>query len=79
MSESKYRDKLGRKQGQTVAKPHGRHHVDSVCRYILETEAKDFNENPSVKHVYYDAYAVLFGVATAGEMLRRTRDEQDRT
>lgn len=62
------------KQGQTVAKPHGRHHVDSVCNYILEHEEKDFRENPSTNHVYYDAYAVIYGIAAANRMAASARE-----
>lgn len=72
-------DPLGRKH-QMRRRPPGRHLVDNVCNYILEHEKKDFysdHERPSAKHVYFDAYAVIYGVDSAMTMLRDAQKEWD--
>lgn len=63
---------------QTVKKPKNRAQVDSVCNYILMHEEEDFfkgDNKPSAKHVYYDAYSVMFGSVEAGQMLAEAREE----
>lgn len=74
-------DPLGRKH-QSVRKPKNRHHVDSVCNYILDTEHNDFystsGERPSINHVYFDAYAVIHGLEAAMIMLRNAQEEFDK-
>ena len=73
-------DPLGRNHS-IVRKPLNRHHVDAVCDYILVHEEKDFfagDERPSVNHVYYDAYVVLFGSSQAIGMLTRAQEKWDK-
>lgn len=68
-------DPLGRKY-QVPRKVKNRHHVDSVCQYILEHEKNDFlrgNHKPAITHVYYDAYAVIYGIEPANLMLIEAR------
>ncbi len=43
--------------------------IDNCIEYILENEAEDFAENPSVRHVYYHAYLAMHGPRKASDML----------
>lgn len=66
-------DPLGRKH-QTVRKPTNRPAVDHVCNYVLIKAKDEFYRKPSVKHVYYNAYLVIFGSEAAALMLADARD-----
>lgn len=65
-------DPLGRNH-QTVKRPTNRSNVDSVCNFILKHEQKSFMKKPSIAHVYFDAYSVIFGNPAAVEMLKGAR------
>ncbi len=39
--------------------------IINCLEYILETEAEDFEENPSKHHVFYSAYKARYGKASA--------------
>lgn len=49
--------------------------VTDVLEYILESEVEDFDENPSEAHVYFKAYAAIYGMISADEMLRETIEQ----
>jgi hypothetical protein len=74
-------DPLGRKH-TTIHKPKNRHHVDSICDHILTHEKTDFHHGkrkPSAQHVYFDAFAVMYGVEEACKMLDEARTKWEKS
>lgn len=65
---------LRHRQHQTVKQPTNRHYVDHVCNWVLEFAKKGFRKDPSVNHIYFSAYAVIFGTDAANKMLSEARD-----
>lgn len=65
-------DPLGRKH-TTLHKPRNRHQVDRCADYVMDKEKKSFLKKPSSSHIYFDAYALMFGVDTAHDMLFEAR------
>lgn len=45
--------------------------IQGCVDYILETEAEDFDANPSETHVYYQALIVEHGIEEARSVLRK--------
>jgi hypothetical protein len=43
--------------------------AELLTQYILDCEEEDFIENPSRNHIYYIAYKMAFGVASADARL----------
>ena len=69
-------DPLGRNH-QIKRRPTNRDSVNNVCDYVLDCERENFNKNPSAKHVYYDAFLVIYGTDEATKMLAKARDEKN--
>lgn len=65
-------DPLGRRT-QLPRTATNRAQVDRVCDWVLDSASikAEFLKKPSANHVYFDAYSVIFGMAAAGEMLRK--------
>lgn len=61
------------RQHQTVKHQTNRHYVDHVCNWVLKMEKNAFDRWPSVKHVYFSAYAVIHGTEAANKMLSEVR------
>jgi hypothetical protein len=45
-------------------------HTEICVEYILDTEAEDFDENPSRNHVYFSAMCATYGEAHAERELQ---------
>lgn len=74
-------DPLGRNH-QIERRPTNRGSVDNVCNFVLNHFKDDFlcsdiGIRPNSKHVYYDAYLVIFGTKAANEMLSKAQKDWD--
>ena len=65
-------DPLGRKH-QIDRKPKNRWRVDDLCDYVMKLKEKSFQKDPSSSHIYYSAYAILYGEESAAKMLTGVR------
>lgn len=48
--------------------------IDLLIDYILDSEVRDFKENPSHIHIFYHAYALTHGLQKADEYLQECID-----
>jgi hypothetical protein len=52
-------------------------YLNECIQYILDTENEDFYENPSTNHVYYSAYAYLYGTQLANDLIKKIIEEEN--
>jgi len=53
--------------------------IKDIIEHILETEEDDFREEgdgPNEHHIYFKAYAVVYGMDSALRMLKETREQE---
>jgi hypothetical protein len=67
-------DPLGRKH-QIQRIPKNRWQVDKVCQYVMDKERRNFTKKPTATHIFFDAYAVVYGQEEAFKMLNTIRSD----